>query len=686
MPYDANGIYARVHRWEEDRDNGIRILANRHDEEDDSIAGALNQAFLRSGVVPMTGPVVMNGNALSQVRAGTALQPGITFELDVDTGFFQPSAGQLGVSVNGVQKGLWTDDGLDVAGNITVNGIEIGGGSGGSIGNDIDIPGHITAGSYLTIQGVSTFTGGVAGPLNVTGDINSPDGLITAGGIASTSAIGGVSLVKGDATHTGYISFVDHNAVGVAGTRRGYIGFIPLAAGSDIGYQNDNGGGHAFAQIIKGYAGAAITGDLQVSATIYTNNVQPNVINIGGPGPYSMYVTGNQDILNFDSNDWMYYDKVGNVWGMNIGGRGAIAINNSLEVDFGGNSIWLNARKMLIQQDGTTAFVRNQSNGSLWLGANAQNFFEVRQNGDCGLSTGSLYSPVNLQAAAVVYARAGAGNGFATLTVGTTGNTGYVAFHQPDAARLGYIGYSTPGGPIGYTSDNNQGHVFVGGPLNQNGNLNVNGGNLNVTGFIYSGKVHAIAAADGNCYDARDQGGNPHQCNLRFTNNEVSATYGRLGYGGDASLTLQNAIGWLNLAAYGGWVCSIHNHQFNADIFQPNCPTTGAGPNAAYASGNNNQRLRSVSSLRYKTNVKDIDTEVAIIDRLRPVSYNSLCEADKPDAVFYGLIAEEVETVDKSIVVYDGENRPDGLNYNAFIPLLIKEIQSLRARVAALGG
>lgn len=125
MPYDTSGNYVRVHNWQEDRDNGIRILAQRMDEEDDSIAGALNQAFLRSGVVPMIGPLMMNGQHISQVAAGTALQPGLTFELDPDTGFFQPAVGQLAVSVNGVQKALWTDAGLNMPGAVVIGGTQI---------------------------------------------------------------------------------------------------------------------------------------------------------------------------------------------------------------------------------------------------------------------------------------------------------------------------------------------------------------------------------------------------------------------------------------------------------------------------------------------------------------------------------------------------------------------------------
>lgn len=167
MPFDISGNYSRVHNWQEDRDNGIRILAQRMDEEDDSIAGALNQAFLRTGVVPMTGPLMMNGQHVSQVAAGTALQPGLTFELDPDTGYFQPGIGQLGVSINGVQIGLWSDTGLNVKG-ISITG-------GGTIGDNIDIPGYIQAGGDLSIAGTSNLAGPTKlGFTHITGINNDP--------------------------------------------------------------------------------------------------------------------------------------------------------------------------------------------------------------------------------------------------------------------------------------------------------------------------------------------------------------------------------------------------------------------------------------------------------------------------------------------------------------------------------
>ena len=56
--------------------------------------------------------------------------------------------------------------------------------------------------------------------------------------------------------------------------------------------------------------------------------------------------------------------------------------------------------------------------------------------------------------------------------------------------------------------------------------------------------------------------------------------------------------------------------------------------------------------------------------------------------IHYGLIAEEVDLVDKSLVYYsEDENNNvqiDGVAYDKLIPLLLNEIQKLNARIGAL--
>jgi hypothetical protein len=152
MPYDPSGNFSRLHNWQADRDAGIRILADRHDEEDDNFASAFNIAFLRTGTVPMTGDLTMSGNAIRTVGAGSAANPSLTFELSPRTGLYQVNPTTIGVSSNGV-------DIFDVNGTgINVNGT--GTFTGALTAPSINVSGGITlTGDVSAVNG--TFTGNI---------------------------------------------------------------------------------------------------------------------------------------------------------------------------------------------------------------------------------------------------------------------------------------------------------------------------------------------------------------------------------------------------------------------------------------------------------------------------------------------------------------------------------------------
>lgn len=77
MPYDSNGNFTRVHNWEEDRQNDIDIVSDRHDEEDDNFADGLSDCFLRDGRATMTGDLKMGSYQIKNLAAGSALTDGI---------------------------------------------------------------------------------------------------------------------------------------------------------------------------------------------------------------------------------------------------------------------------------------------------------------------------------------------------------------------------------------------------------------------------------------------------------------------------------------------------------------------------------------------------------------------------------------------------------------------------------
>lgn len=149
----------------------------------------------------------------------------------------------------------------------------------------------------------------------------------------------------------------------------------------------------------------------------------------------------------------------------------------------------------------------------------------------------------------------------------------------------------------------------------------------------------------------------------------------------------------------------------------PTVPTTASGANAYLDFGLSNALYRSTSSLRYKADVRDLDSKY--LDRLldlRPVRYRSAAGADDPSLSHFGLIAEEVAGIEPRLVnfVYadedyeevvveaeagEGEtvsrterklregaerNVPDGVQYDRLAVLLLGLVKRQQSRIDAL--
>jgi hypothetical protein len=126
-------------------------------------------------------------------------------------------------------------------------------------------------------------------------------------------------------------------------------------------------------------------------------------------------------------------------------------------------------------------------------------------------------------------------------------------------------------------------------------------------------------------------------------------------------------------------------------VYYPSVGTTASAANAFLNSASSpvNQLLRSTSSLRYKTDIENLDPARAdAILQMRPVWYRSLADADRKDWSWYGLIAEEVAEVEPRLVHYapdeSGTLVPDGVQYDRLTVLLLDVIKRQRTRLLAL--
>ena len=85
------------------------------------------------------------------------------------------------------------------------------------------------------------------------------------------------------------------------------------------------------------------------------------------------------------------------------------------------------------------------------------------------------------------------------------------------------------------------------------------------------------------------------------------------------------------------------------------------------------------SSRERKHDIRPLDDKSELIDKLQPVSF--VYNKDKKGKTCFGLIYEDTVNIIPEICFDEKEK---GINYTELIPVLLKEIQSLRKRVASL--
>ena len=98
-----------------------------------------------------------------------------------------------------------------------------------------------------------------------------------------------------------------------------------------------------------------------------------------------------------------------------------------------------------------------------------------------------------------------------------------------------------------------------------------------------------------------------------------------------------------------------------------------------------------VSTRESKANIKTIEN-VDFINQLNPVSFNyrkkdyntNTFTDELYDNITYGFIADEVEQVNKELVMYNQDGSLGGVEYNSIIAILTKAVQELEARMKQL--
>lgn len=95
-----------------------------------------------------------------------------------------------------------------------------------------------------------------------------------------------------------------------------------------------------------------------------------------------------------------------------------------------------------------------------------------------------------------------------------------------------------------------------------------------------------------------------------------------------------------------------------------------------------NNAFQNVSDARTKKEVKNIEYGVETLKKLRPITFVRI--SDKSQRRQLGLIAQEVKEVVPEVVMGGDNGELHTIGYEALVPVLIKAIQELTARVEKL--
>jgi hypothetical protein len=89
------------------------------------------------------------------------------------------------------------------------------------------------------------------------------------------------------------------------------------------------------------------------------------------------------------------------------------------------------------------------------------------------------------------------------------------------------------------------------------------------------------------------------------------------------------------------------------------------------------------SSLRYKKSIKTLPSQLETINALRPVTFKWK-DKKKGEDTQYGLIAEELQQIMPEAVSLNSDGNAEAISYTKLVPILIKAVQELQAKVEKL--
>jgi hypothetical protein len=169
--------------------------------------------------------------------------------------------------------------------------------------------------------------------------------------------------------------------------------------------------------------------------------------------------------------------------------------------------------------------------------------------------------------------------------------------------------------------------------------------------------------------------------NRTLLNNNIGRMNIALGANAGSGVTTAN-----NVICIGADGNNVGNSCYIGQIFG----ATSFGGSAVFI--NSNGKLgTATSSRRFKEGIKPMEEASEALFALKPVTFRYKKEIDAAGTSQFGLVAEEVEKVNRNLVVRDKEGNPYSVRYDQVNAMLLNEflkehstVQELKKQVAAL--
>jgi hypothetical protein len=169
---------------------------------------------------------------------------------------------------------------------------------------------------------------------------------------------------------------------------------------------------------------------------------------------------------------------------------------------------------------------------------------------------------------------------------------------------------------------------------------------------------------------------------------------------GEASVCIGYAAGYTgigaNTIAIGNTCCSntptlansivlsawtaAYNPATSGFFINPNNVVIGATGNALTYNQTTGEIVRATSSARYKKDIEPLLKDTNVLHSFKPVEFRYLAQ-DETQTKQYGFIAEDMDLIDKDLVVYNEEGLPDGIYWDKINTYNICEVQKLRTEL-----